>query len=1048
MHCGYPHLWTALLAVFILLSGQTAQIRAAVLTWDGSGDMSWTQPDSTSWTGGTYASGDTAQFLGSGAGTITLSGTITPGSVLVNSTAAYTFTGSAISGSATLTKSGTGVLTLLNANTYTGLTTINAGGIIDVGTISSLAISNSSGIFLGASGSGGILQGNGLFTRSLSASATPGANQVAGQDGGFAARGGVLTVNFGGAGSEIALNTGGYVFGNNFIFGSATADSKVILQNNVNLNSTGGRTITVNAGIGGDAATSVEFTGVVRNVSLSAQQIRKNGDGMLILSNAASSFDGQVLINAGTLSFATITNVGGGNSSLGAASTAANGTIKIGSSGTAGRLLYTGTGSTTDRIIDLAGTTGGATLDQSGTGLLLLTGGITATGTGTKALTLQGSTAGTGEISGSIVNPSSGVVSLVKGGSGTWTLSGANTFSGDTKINDGTLSLTNNLALQNSAFDTSGAGFLSVGVTTPTFGGLKGATNLATAISSGYGSITSLTLNPGTGANVSYSGVIANGAAGMSLIKTGAGNQTLTGANTYSGGTNVSQGSLTLDGGDNRLLSTGAVVLGSAGTTGKLVLGGTSVSNQTLTSLSTTGLGGSVVGGNAANSLLTLNITSGTSTFAGTLGGAGTNENKLSLTKAGAGTLNLTGTSNTYAGLTNVIDSGVLDVGTISSGALSANSGLLLGSATLTSGNYGILQGNGSFTRALSQNATPGAGQVAGAAGGFAARGGDLTVNFGGAGAQIGLNQSLAIFGNNFIFGSSTADSKVILINSINLNSGGVDGTRIFTVRAGVGGAEATSAELRGVVSDGPFANGIVKAGDGMLVLSAANTYTGPTTITAGLVAVAAGGNTGAGIVTVQNGAGLLGTGVVKGSAVTAQSGSTVYAGDTRATGDFGTLTFTPVAGSGSFNFQSGSQIILGLNTTTPGSSDLLNFIGTGTNTLLLNGNLQVTAPGFVPTSAQTYNLLDWTGLSASPTFANRFKASSYSGLLSGNGTDDNQGFDLPDISGTTFRWDISQFIIDGTIRTVDLAPEPTRALLLGLSLTALVVRRRRVAVS
>lgn len=231
-----------------------------------------------------------------------------------------------------------------------------------------------------------------------------------------------------------------------------------------------------------------------------------------------------------------------------------------------------------------------------------------------------------------------------------------------------------------------------------------------------------------------------------------------------------------------------------------------------------------------------------------------------------------------------------------------------------------------------------------------------------------------------------------------------------------------------------------------MLVLSAVNTYTGPTTINAGLVDVAAGGNTGSGAVTVQSGAGILGTGVVQGSTFTAQSGSTVYAGDTRATGDFGTLTFTPVSGSGSLDFQSGSQIILGLNTATPGSSDLLKIVGTGTNTLLFNGNLQVTAPGFVPTSAQTYNLLDWSGLSASPTFASRFKASSYSGLLSGNGTDDNLGFDLPDISGTTFRWDISQFIIDGTISTVNIAPEPARALLLGLSLAALMLRRRRLA--
>ncbi len=854
------HVLAVILPVLISFFSETRSV-AQTVVWDGSGDMTWTQPDSTSWTGNTYNSGNAVQFLGTGAGTVTLSGIITPGSVAVAGAADYIFTGDAISGAGiTLIKSGTGVLTLLNINTYTGRTTVNGGGILDVGTISNNAISNSSGMLLGTSGSSGVLQGNGLFTRTLSGNATPGAGQVASQEGGFAARGGNLTLNFGGAGAEIALNTGGYVFGNNFIFGSTTADSKVILQNNVNINSTGGRTITVNSGIGGDAATSAEFTGVVRNVSLSAVQIRKEGNGMLILSNSSNSFDGQVLINQGTLSISTITSVGGGNSSIGAASTVSNGTIKIGNAGNTGRLLYTGAGNTADRVIDLAGTTGGSILEQSGTGLLHFTSNFTATGSGSKTLTLQGSSAGTGEISGTIGNPGTGSVSLLKEGSGTWTLSGANTYSGDTRINAGTLNISHNLALQNSAFDTSGGGTMSLGATTPTFGGLKGGTNLATAISSGYGSVTSLTLNPGTGVSHSYSGVISNGAANMALIKTGAGNQTLSGINLYSGGTTIQSGTITLDGGSDRLLTTGAVVLGGVSTTGKLVLGGTTTANQSLTSLTTAGLGGSVVGGNNTTaSLLNLNLTAGSTTFAGTLGGAGLNENRLAFTKSGAGTLILTATNNTYSGLTNVIDSGVLDVGTISSGALSANSGLLLGSSVVGSGNFGILQGNGSFTRALSNNTNPGAGQVAGAAGGFAARGGDLTVNFGGAGAQIGLNQALAIFGNNFVFGSSTADSKVVLINSINLNSSAIGGTRTFTVRAGIGGAAATSAELRGVVSNGPEANGIRKEGNGMLILSATNNYTGPTNIIAGTVQIGNGGTTGSitstGAVAISNGA-------------------------------------------------------------------------------------------------------------------------------------------------------------------------------------------------
>jgi autotransporter-associated beta strand protein len=109
------------------------QIRdTSVLGWDGSTDSTWTNPDSTSWSGETYDDGDDVSFAGTGAGTVTLSGSVAPGSVAVDATADYTFTGDDISGATGLTKSGTGTLTLASANTYTGVTTIS-GGILTVG---------------------------------------------------------------------------------------------------------------------------------------------------------------------------------------------------------------------------------------------------------------------------------------------------------------------------------------------------------------------------------------------------------------------------------------------------------------------------------------------------------------------------------------------------------------------------------------------------------------------------------------------------------------------------------------------------------------------------------------------------------------------------------------------------------------------------------------------------------------------------------------------------------------------------------------------------
>ena len=61
---------------------------AATVTWDAGTDFNW-DTTTSNWTGTTYTNGDDAQFLGSGAGTVTLSGTITPNSVLVNSTNNY-----------------------------------------------------------------------------------------------------------------------------------------------------------------------------------------------------------------------------------------------------------------------------------------------------------------------------------------------------------------------------------------------------------------------------------------------------------------------------------------------------------------------------------------------------------------------------------------------------------------------------------------------------------------------------------------------------------------------------------------------------------------------------------------------------------------------------------------------------------------------------------------------------------------------------------------------------------------------------------------------
>ena len=155
-------------------------------------------------------------------------------------------------------------------------------------------------------------------------------------------------------------------------------------------------------------------------------------------------------------------------------------------------------------------------------------------------------------------------------------LSGDNTFSGSTTISAGVIRLDHSLALKNSALDTTNsvAGSsldglrINTGVTAVTLGGLIGNKNFAatggviSTTTGGYGTLTALTLNPGTGQSHSYSGVIANGATGMTLTKTGAGTQSLSNTNLYTGATNVNVGTLSIDGAGTINTSSGVTING------------------------------------------------------------------------------------------------------------------------------------------------------------------------------------------------------------------------------------------------------------------------------------------------------------------------------------------------------------------------------------------------------------------------------------------------------------------------------------------------------
>ncbi len=265
-----------------------------------------------------------------------------------------------------------------------------------------------------------------------------------------------------------------------------------------------------------------------------------------------------------------------------------------------------------------------------------------------------------------ITSQITGMGGIIKDGIGDLQLLAANTFSGDTRVDAGTLILSHNLALQNSAFDSSGAGSLvfATGINTPTFGGLKGGGNLVLP-----GTTTSLTLNPGLAASHDFTGNLSGGSATLQLTKSGAGTQILSGSNTYGGATNLNAGILQAN---------HASALGS----GNIVFGGGTLQY----SAASAGQDWAARFKNSASSVR-LDTNGQTVTL-----GAIDATNSGGLTKLGGGTLVLAGV-NAYTGTTTVEAGTLLINGStaaaspvVVSGGILGGSGIALGSITVNSG--------------------------------------------------------------------------------------------------------------------------------------------------------------------------------------------------------------------------------------------------------------------------------------------------------------------------------------------------------------------------
>jgi autotransporter-associated beta strand protein len=120
---------------FLAGTDPTSAASVATLVWRGDGSANlWNAGSAaTFWNGArlsTFTNGNPVLFdaTGSANPTVNLTGSLSPASVSVNNTAAFTFAGPGnLTGNAALTKSGTGILNLQTPNSHSGGTVVNGG---------------------------------------------------------------------------------------------------------------------------------------------------------------------------------------------------------------------------------------------------------------------------------------------------------------------------------------------------------------------------------------------------------------------------------------------------------------------------------------------------------------------------------------------------------------------------------------------------------------------------------------------------------------------------------------------------------------------------------------------------------------------------------------------------------------------------------------------------------------------------------------------------------------------------------------------------------
>ncbi len=629
------------------------------ITWTGAVNTTWDQGTAANvagtqnWqlAGGAtnFIAGDDVVFDDTASPnktTVTLAQNVFPRSVTFNNSVNnYTLQGSfALAGTGGLSMNGTGMLTILTANTYTGTTTLN-GGIINLGVAQNGTVSGP----LGAGGpivfAGGALQYSANNQFDYSSRFSSASNQAFSVDtngqrvtwasalsssGGSLYKTGVGTLTLTGANSYTGgttINAGALQIGNGSVNGTIGGGAYVI--------NAGARLYLNYATVSNPNWANISGAGVLELNTAQAASSAPYWSPSTDISLPAS-FTGALQVDNGQI-YAVPSSLGN----------AANVILNNGASLQAYDGSYSNTVYTFTQTFSISGVGSGQTYFYGA----ILVYGMNPTFSGN--ITLTGNTGistyyGTTTVAGTISDGGLGYSLTIFAYNNPVILSGVNTFTGPTIVSNGTLDLSNQFALQNSTLTmmagTSTVFDSAVAANAFTLGGLIGSANLALVNTAGIPIALSVGNN---NASTTCSGVLSGPG---SLIKIGTGTLILSGANTYTGGTTILGGMLNIN--SDSALGAAAGVVNLTGGTLQFVAGG----GLTLNSSRNIVLGGGAFDTNSGNDAIN-GVISGTN-----------------LIKNGAGDLALTNV-NTYTGSTTV-NAGGLVVGstaTLGSGPLLVN---------------------------------------------------------------------------------------------------------------------------------------------------------------------------------------------------------------------------------------------------------------------------------------------------------------------------------------------------------------------------------------